>query len=397
MDISFGPEADTFRIKYRTWLQENLPAGWGTDTWLEPITEEGRTKFWLDFEKKMYEAGYACPGWPKEYGGGGMSLLEQTVWVEENALAGIPDAINIMATSMIGPTLLLYGTEEQKKRFIPKMVTDEEIWCQGYSEPEAGCDLASLKTKAVLKGDEWIITGQKTWATQAFNSGWCFLLARTDPDLPRHKGLTCLLVDLNQPGVIKRGIEQITGYSEFGEIFFDEARTPKDYVVGAVNNGWRVGQALLGFERGGYALGKACMIKRLISRLKKYAAQVSRGVYKRAIDDPFIFSRFVQLEMELEGLRLTIYRNLSQYIQGQQPGAEGSIVKVIWTELWQQVTELGLEIMGPLSDLYLGDKGAVFGGEFSYHFLECRGWSIASGSNEIQRNIIAERILGLPK
>ena len=397
MDIAFGAQAEAFRAQFRAWLAANLPPGWGTPACQLPATEEERVRFRLDWERRLSEAGYSCPQWPVEYGGRGLSLLELVVLYEENGRVGTPDQFNSMGKAMLGPTLMQFGTEWQKRRFLPKIRSNEEIWCQGFSEPDAGSDLANLSTRAALDGDQWSITGHKTWTSRAGHADWCFVLARTDPAAAKHKGITFFLVPLRQPGITVRPVRQITGDDEFYEVFFEGARTAPEHVVGEVNDGWRVAMSLLSFERGFNAITKQARLRALFDRLMAYARQVPRGGYARAVDDPYLYHRFLQLDLELEALRLTNYRYVTRYVKGETPGSEASVTKIMRTELGQRIGELALEVMGPYADLDRGAAGAPGEGDLIFNYLESRGYTIAGGTSEIQRTIIAERLLGLPR
>lgn len=397
MKVSFGPRGEAFRSEIRAWLASNLPSEWGTPAFT-PTRDEAQWYEWRrGWDQKLLEAGYACPHWPKVYGGQGLGLLELTILYEELGRVGAPEPVNHAGKNLLGPILMQYGTPWQQQRFLPGILHDKEIWCQGYSEPGAGSDLASLRTRAVPDGDTWVINGQKIWTSGAQHADWCFCLARTDVEAPKHRGLTLLLVPMRQPGITVRSVRQITGDFRFNELFFDAARTAKENVVGQVNDGWNVAVSLLAHERGPIAIMRENLVRRDLYQLIEYAGQVPRGCYTRASDDPYLRHRLAQAVIDLENLRLTNYRYLSRYLKGERPGPEGSVTKICWSELFQQVAELTLEVMGPLSDLGSGAEGAPWHGYFAHTYLWSRSRTISGGTSEIQRNIIAERILGLPR
>jgi alkylation response protein AidB-like acyl-CoA dehydrogenase len=327
--------------------------------------------------------------WPKEYGGRGATLIEQAIFNEEMVRARTPQAANVLGLAMGGPTVIAHGTEEQKLRYLPAILSAEEIWCQGFSEPESGSDLASVKTRAVRDGDDWVVTGQKVWTTFAHHAKWCMLVARTDPDAPKHKGLTYFLMDMDQDAVQVRPLRQITGEAEFNELFIEEARIPDANIVGGEGNGWAVAITTLMHERATLAFGLQVAVQIALGELVEHARS-SRGVDGRpASDDPVIRQRLAQLMIEAEVLRLNAYRSLSATMRSGVPGPEGSLGKWHWSEVNQSLTELALEIAGPRA--MLADH------DWAYRFLRARANSIEGGTTEILKNIVAERVLGLPR
>ena len=298
---------------------------------------------------------------------------------------------NGIAIGMVGPTLIEVGTEEQKQRYLSNMLNCEEIWCQGYSEPGSGSDLASLQTRAVQDGDEFVVNGQKVWTSNAHDAAFCFLLARTDPDVPKHQGLSCFIVDMKTPGIEVRPLKQITGESEFNEVFFENVRVPRENLVGELNNGWMVGIGLLMHERGTTSILTQASVQTMMRDLIKLAQAQGRNL------DPVIRQRLIKLYTETEAMKSFGYRNLTKRLRGLPPGPEGSAHRLGLTLIMQRAQDLAMELQGPYSQLMTGSAHAVQEGAWQYSFLRSRSATIAAGTAEIQRNIIAERVLGLPK
>jgi alkylation response protein AidB-like acyl-CoA dehydrogenase len=390
MDLSLSPSEQEFRDEVRAWLEENHP-GAEPESGLEEVMA-----FRTEWQGKLHEAGWAGISWPKEYGGRGATLIEQAIFVAEAARQEAPSPANVLGLAMGGPVVIAHGTDEQKQRYLEPILTAEEIWCQGFSEPESGSDLASLKTKAVKDGDEWVVTGQKVWTTFAQYAKWCMLVARTDPDAPKHKGLTYFLMDMDQPGVEAKPLVQITGEGEFNEVFIEEARIPAANVVGGVGNGWTVAITTLMNERAGLAFGAIAQIANSLTRVTELAKEtrVNGGV---AAEDPVIRQRIAQLRIEAETMRLNAYRGLTKTMQSGIPGPEGSLGKWQWADINQRIAELALDIEGAYAPLDRGAEHAVAGGAWQYSFLRSRANSIEGGTTDILKNIIAERVLGLPR
>jgi alkylation response protein AidB-like acyl-CoA dehydrogenase len=376
LDLTLSPNEETFRDELRGWLEENHPGP-------EPEGDEAAFKFRREWQRKLHEANYAGLSWPEEYGGRGATLIEQAIFGEEIARAKAPSTANVLGLVMGGPVVIAHGTEEQKKRHLEPILSAEEIWCQGFSEPEAGSDLASLKTRAVKSNGEWVVTGQKVWTTYAHEAKWCMLVARTDPEAPKHKGLTYFLLDMEQDEVQVRPLRQITGESEFNEIFLEEARIPDENVVGGVGNGWTVAITTLMHERAGLGAGSAISVRIALGELMELAQE--RGV----ADDPIIRQKIAQLYIDAETLRLNAWRGLTQIMKTGVPGPEGSLPKLQWADVNQKLTELAVDIMG--------EEGPQRDSEWTYRFLRARANSIEGGTTEILKNILAERVLGLPK
>ena len=406
MDLNYAPADEDFRAEIRDWLETKLPAGW-----FEPgfeLSAQDRRTFNEGWPAKLFEGGWICATWPKEYGGKGLTTMQGVVLSEEFARAKAPLRADFFGDTLVGPTILQWGTEEQKKDVLPKILNGTMSWCQGFSEPNSGSDLASLTTSAVLDGDEWLINGQKVWTTQGHHADYCFLLTRTDPDAPKHKGISYLLVPMRQPGVEVRGITQPDGTAEFCEVFFTDARCPKDNVVGGVNNGWKVANSTLAFERG---MSATTGYRRFEEELKlMVAAAKDNG----AIDDPTIRQALVRYYSKIQILRVNGLRSLSATLSGARDAgvaALGATNKMYWSEMHQEAMQLALSIRGAESMLI--DTGAAAGswpgtgrdkGRPGYPvspmmsaFFFSRSETIWGGTSQIQRNIVGERVLGLPK
>jgi len=395
MDFTFTPDEEQFRLDLRQWLSDHLPPGWGTRGYQYPRTYEEWAAVRRQWDRTLYGGGYAGLSWPKAYGGRGATLIEQVIYFEEIARARAPEELNRAAKLLLGPTIIHHGTEEQKRRFLPRILSGDDVWCQGFSEPNAGSDLASLATRAVLDGDALVVNGQKIWTSNATVADWIFMLVRTDPHAPKHQGITFLLADMRSPGITIRPIVQMTGSGEFCETFFDNVRVPLANVLGGLNAGWGVAATALSHERGTLAFHRHAMIRVELDELIDLARRLRRGG-RPVIEDLAVRQRLAQGHSELLLLRWTLCRNLTRQLQGEAAGAEGSIVKLYWSELYQRITELGLDILGPASQIADGPL-AEDGGRWQLRFLKSRGDSIHSGTNQIQRNIIAERLLGLPR
>jgi alkylation response protein AidB-like acyl-CoA dehydrogenase len=390
MDFEFTEQEKCFRDTLRQWLQEHLPPGWGK-TVFEPVDLHARIVFLKDWTRQLYAAGYAGLSWPKEYGGAGATLMEQVIFNEEVARCKAPTPYNGIALGMIGPTLIEVGTEAQKQRYLAKMLTCEEIWCQGYSEPGSGSDLASLQTRAVQDGDTFIMNGQKVWTSYAHDAAFCFVLSRTDTTVPKHQGLSCFIVDMHSPGVTIRPLKQITGESEFNEVFFDNVRVPRENLVGEINNGWMVGIGLLMHERATTSILGQANVQVLIQELLDLARQRGRHL------EPVIRQRLAQLYAENEAVKYYGYRCLTKRLRGLPPGPEGSAHRLALTRIVQRAQEMAMELEGPYAQLMHGSLWAVQDGAWQGSFLRSRSGTIAGGTAEIQLNIIGERVLGLPK
>jgi alkylation response protein AidB-like acyl-CoA dehydrogenase len=394
MDLSFSPAEERFRQQVQQFLRANLPLGWGKGGGRP--SGMSQVEFLKDWQRRLYRGGFLGMSWPKEYGGQGASQVEMAVFNEEVARLRAPSPLNVLGLSMAGPTIITHGTDEQKKRYLPKILNCDEVWCQGFSEPNAGSDLASLKTRAELKGDQFVVNGQKVWTTLGHIADMCMLLVRTDPDAPKHRGLSYLLVEMRTPGITVRPLRQMTGEAEFNEMFFEDAHVPRENLLGPLNEGWRVATTTLMNERGTSALATVMRYRIVFDEIADLARSTTRDG-KPATQDPVIRQRLAQFYVELEMMRFTAYRTFSKILKGGTPGPEGSISKLAWSELNQRMMELVMSLEGPASQLMRGSPHAIEGGRWQHHFLRSRGNTIEAGTSEIQRNIIAERVLGLPK
>lgn len=395
MDLTYSEADQAFRAEVRGWLEEHLSGEFAA---LRGLGGAGRDHEALDerlaWNRHLAAHGWTCVGWPEEHGGRGLSLDQQVIFHEEYARAGAPARVNHLGEELLGPTLIAFGTPEQQARFLPRIRAVEELWCQGYSEPGAGSDLANVQTRARRDGDTWVIDGQKVWTSNAHFSDWIFVLARTEEGSQRHHGLSFLLVPLDQEGVDVRPIEQLTGGSEFNEVFFDGARTDVDLVVGEPGAGWGVAMGLLGFERGVSVLGQMVGFRRELDALVALARE------NGAIDDPVLRDRLAGAKVGLEVMRLNALRGLSAVTGGDDSAAGGgaaSIAKLVWARWHQRLGELAMDVLGPAGLLARPDGTAYELTEWQRLYLFSRADTIYGGSDEVQRNILAERVLGLPR
>jgi alkylation response protein AidB-like acyl-CoA dehydrogenase len=406
MDLTYPPEAEEFRTEIRAWLEENLPDGWFDEGF--EMTPDERKAFNEEWTETLFEGGWICATWPVEYGGKGLTTIQGVVLSEEFSRAKAPMRADFFGDTLVGPTILQYGTEEQKKQFLPQILKGEVRWCQGFSEPESGSDLASLKTKAVLDGDEWVITGQKVWTTQAQFADYCFVLARTDPDVKKQAGISYLLVPMQQEGIEVRGIVQPDGTDEFNEVFFDGARCPKENVLGGVNNGWTVANSTLGFERGMSATTGHRRFE------EEWRLLVEAATANGKIEDPIVRQGLARYHTKIQILRINGLRNLTANLTGKRDmgvAALGATNKMFWSEMHKEAMELALDIHG--ADALLSTVGPEKGswpatartqGRAAYPvspmlsaFFFSRSETIWGGTSQIQRNIVGEKVLGLPR
>ena len=406
MDLAYTDEDEVFRSEIREWLVQSLPSGWGSEDF--EMTPDERKAFNEQWPKTLFAGGWICATWPKEYGGKGLTTMQGVVLAEEFARLKAPLRADFFGDTLVGPTILQWGTEEQKKEFLPRILNGSMRWCQGFSEPNSGSDLASLSTSAVLDGDEWVINGQKVWTTGGHHADYCFLLTRTDPEAPKHKGISYLLVPMRQAGVEVRGITQPDGTAEFCEVFFTEARCPKENVVGGVNNGWKVANSTLAFERGQSATTGYRRFE------DEYKLLVEQATANGALADPIIRDRLCRYYSKIQLLRINGLRSLSATLSGTKDpaiGALGATNKMFWTEMHNEAMLLALDIFGPSSMLI--DTGPAIGSwpgslrdkrrpgypvsPMLSAFFFSRSETIWGGTSQIQRNIVGERVLGLPK
>jgi alkylation response protein AidB-like acyl-CoA dehydrogenase len=401
MNPTYSAAAEEYREKVQAFLAEKLPPNWKG---IGALTGDALEHFVADWRATLFSSGYLAPGWPVEVGGGGLSELEQVIIAEEFARAGVPTGgqNDTFSIQMLGNTLLLFGTEEQKRHYLPRLLAGEDTWCQGYSEPNAGSDLSNVGLRAELDGDQWILNGQKIWTSQGHLADHVFTLARTDPDAPKHKGISFLLVDMKQPGIEVRPIKMLSGESEFNEVFYTDAVVPKENVVGGVNNGWAVAMGLLGFERGAAASIAPIAFEDEFNRLLQLAKD--RGVN----NDPRIRQKLAWCYSKVQVMRYLGMRTLTKFLAGHHPGPDGAIFKLYWSEYHLLVTELGVDILGmdamaptgrmPSNAFATDDSGAPNDSmSWTMTFLNARAGTIYAGSSQVQRNIIGEMVLGLPK
>ncbi len=377
MDLTLTASEAEFQAEVRKWLEENHPG---------PSPEgddDAEFAFRREWQRKMHEAGWAGISWPEEYGGKGATLIEQAIFNEEMGRQRVPLPANVLGLVMGGPVVIAHGRPEQKERYLDPILSGEEIWCQGFSEPESGSDLASLKTRAVKSNGTWKVTGQKVWTTYAHEAKFCMLLARTDPDAPKHKGITYFILDMDQPNVEVRPLRQITGEAEFNEIFMEEAEVPEENVIGEVGGGWGVAITTLMFERAGLGAAAVMGLKRSLEDLIELIKE------KGLEGDPILRQKVAELQTGIEAMRLGGLRALTATMKTGIPGPEGSLGKWQWATYNQALTELGSEVAGP--------EGVTVGSDWSYRFLRSRANSIEGGTTEVMKNIIAERVLGLPR
>ncbi len=387
MDLRFTEEDEAFRVLCAEWLADNLTGefahirGRGG-----PGDEHYGVEARIAWEKHMGAHGWTCVGWPKEHGGRGLSITEEVIWNEEYARIGGPGRLGHIGETLAGPTIIAFGTDEQKKRFLPPIVAAEERWCQGYSEPNAGSDLANVQTRAELVDGRWQINGQKVWTSLAHVAEWCFVICRTDPDSKRHHGLSYILVRMDQPGVTIRPIEQITGTSEFNEVFFDNAAADEDNVIGGVGEGWKVAMGTLAFERGASTLGQQLSFQTELDEIVRIAKDNGRA------EDPAIRQRIADAAIGLRIMRLNALRVLSG--AGSSLSREAMIAKLYWATWHRNLGKLAMDVLGP--ECAVADPSGELTA-LQRMFLFTRSDTIYAGSNQIQRNIIGERALGLPR
>lgn len=388
MDFKDSPEEAAFRKEVQAFIKAEAPLA-GAD--FQEAWQKGQT-WW----KKLQDKGWIAPAWPKEYGGGGMTVMQQFIFNEEMATQRAPRPMHlIIGLGMAGPTLIVHGTEDQKKRFLPQMLSGGDIWCQGYSEPEAGSDLASLKTRAVRDGDDYVINGQKTWTTLAHQAKWMIMLARTDPDAPKHKGISYFIVEMNSPGLTVQPLVNMTGGHEFNEVFLDNVRVPKENMVGEENRGWYAAVTTLDFERS--SIGSAIGLRQEMDSLVNYAREHTEDHTSTLGFSPTLRYELSDRLVETEVARMLSYRVASLQSRGLIPNYEASALKLFSTELHQRISETAIKILGLYGQLERESPWAPLKGRLCYNFLRGAAHTIEGGTSEIQRNIIAQRGLGLPR
>jgi alkylation response protein AidB-like acyl-CoA dehydrogenase len=395
VDFRLSATEEQFRRQVHDWIVANLPQGWGNPGHPKPEEPAEKVRFARWWQRRLQEGGWAGLHWPKEYGGRGASQMEQLIFSEEYTRLNAPSMIDIgVGPALVGPTLIHHGTEAQKKRFLPKILSGEEMWCQGFSEPNAGSDLAAVKTRAELRGDTFHINGQKIWTSYARFAEYCILVTRTDVNAPKHKGITFILVDTKLPGITIRPLVEMTGVAWFNEVFFDDVKVPRENVVGEVNGGWSIVMTTLAHERSGSApharlQGEMRDVLDLARRTRRDGRPAATDVRYR--------QRLAQSFIETEILRALAYKNVTEIMRKGQPGPEGSCLKLVWSELDMRMKELAIEIEGAYGALERGAPRAIDAGRWQYEYLWSRAASIYAGTSEVQRNIIAQRVLGLPR
>ncbi|HET7421076.1 MAG TPA: acyl-CoA dehydrogenase family protein [Candidatus Dormibacteraeota bacterium] len=388
MDLGFTPEEEAFRHEVRTWLESNLPAEWRHDG-TGGYREEEETEIQRQWQRRLYEGGWLKLGWPEEAGGRGATPVMQAIYQEELATAGAPGILGRLGVSLLAPTLVVHGSDWQKQQYVEKILSGELIFCQGFSEPDAGSDLAGLRTKAERRDGKWVLSGQKTWSSGAHYSDKSFLLARTDPNADPHRGIGFFLVDMHQTGVEVRRIKQMTGGGEFCEVFLSGAEVEDRDLVASPADGWKIAMTVFGFERGG--LAQAARFERVVAELAQLARE--RGVGS----DPTTRQRIAQAQIEAHVFRLIGLRNLTRAQHGHAPGPEASVTKLYWSEMDKRLQEAAIDVEGMYGALGPDSPYAIEEGRWQYGWMWAQAETIYAGSSEIQRNIIAERVLGLPR
>jgi len=393
MDFNFTPEEEAFRQELRTWLQKNLPKDYDPEN-LDAGDADSRFEFQRAWQKRAHAAGWVGIHWPKEYGGRGASLIEMFIFNQEMTKARAPRYANTLGIMMSGPTLIHWGTEEQKQRYLPKILSGDEIWCEGLSEPNAGSDLAALQARAVEDGDSFVINGQKVWTSFAHRAEYIQLFVRTDPNAPKHKGISCLMVDMKSPGVTVRPLVQISGEADFNEVFFEDVRVPKANLLGPKNEGWQVLVTTLMHERAG--IGAELPVHRQLAELVRLTKSVEING-EPASADPAVRQKLAQFAIECRAITYNMFRSFSKRLKGTPPGPEGSINKLVGSELNLHMAAFVTELLGPYAQLSQGSPYAVDHGRWARAALTSRLLTIAGGTSEVQHGILGDRVLGLPK
>lgn len=396
MELRFSDEDEAYRERLRTWLTGHLAAARdGASIGRAKLENIGEAiQMARNWQKALWQAGYVGLSWPREYGGQDASLTQQVIVTQELARSAAPPLINTIGLTILGPTLVQHGTPEQRTRFLPKILSAEELWCQGFSEPDAGSDLASLSTRAVVDGDEFVVTGQKIWTSMAPIADWCFLLTRTDPHAPKREGISYLLCDMRTPGITVRPLRNAGGGIHFSEVFFDEVRVPASQLVGELHGGWAITRSTLAHERSG--LSGVLSLEQSLSKLWAAAGAVPRGT-ARAADDPVLRQQLAQRWIEVEGLRYLGYRTLSAQLAGATTSASASVGKLFASEVRQRIARTANEVAGPLAPVTKRSPHVVDRGRWHAAWIDSIGHSIGGGTSEMMRSAIAERLLGLPR
>jgi alkylation response protein AidB-like acyl-CoA dehydrogenase len=391
MNFEFSEREEAFRKEVRAWLERHLPEDLRGRAFAASRADVEDVKRLRAWQRTMAGAGYVGMDWPREFGGRGAPITEMVILYQEMARAESPQLVNRGGVSMLGPTLMKFGTLAQQQRFLPRILTAEDLWCQGFSEPDAGSDLANLQTRAGLDGDHFVVSGQKVWTSMGHVADWCFLLVRTDPAAARHQGISFLLVDMKSPGITVRPLRQITGEAEFNETFFDNVRVPRENLVGKLNEGWSVAITTLAYERDLLTFIRHVSLRNALHRLVKLTQSRGRNT------DPVIRQKIAELWIGEQALQLNGYRSLTKILRGGQPGPEGSTSKLYWSWLDQELALTATQVLGPYSQVAEGSPWAPDEGQWQFYELLARASGIRAGTTEILKNILGERVLGLPK
>jgi alkylation response protein AidB-like acyl-CoA dehydrogenase len=395
MDLHDSPDEAQFRQEVRSWLEASLPEGWGTPAFEMPQTPDEEVAFLRKWQRTLYDGGWAGLDWPKAYGGREIGIIEDVIWAEEYTRVRAPNQISMsVGMSLVGPTLIARGAEWQKERFLEPILKGDEVWCQGFSEPNAGSDLASLRPRGEVVGNELVVNGQKTWTSFAHQAQWCILVVRTDPESQRHKGLTFVLCPMDLPGITIRPLIEMTGHAWFNEVFFDDVRIPIDNVVGEIDRGWDIVMTTLSVERGSSA--QHARLTADFDLILDLARRTLHGAGP-ASQDPVWRQKLAGFAAEVMIMNMSVLRNASELETKGVPGPEGSMLKVVWSDLDQRVKAAVVELLGPAGLVPEGDPNTVEDGYWAYEALWSRAASIYAGTSEVQRNIIATRVLGLPR
>ena len=395
MDLVYTPAQQRFRRELRAFLGTAVPEAWRANGGRGPRDPAERFAVVKRWMARLHEAGWAAPGWPAEHGGRGAGVVEQVIYQEELARAAAPPALNMLGVNLLGPTLIAHGTSEQTREHLPRILSGERLWCQGFSEPDAGSDLASLRTRAELHGDRFVVNGQKIWTSLASVADGIFTLVRTDPAARRHRGISYLLVDLRSPGITVRPIRQITGSSEFCEVFFDDVEVPAANLVGELHRGWEVAHTTLGHERGTAFLGSQVRYERIVRELIELSGRTSYNGAP-AFDDAAIRQELARAWCELRIMRHNGFRSLTQVVKEGRAGPAGSVNRLLTSQFEQRLHELAVRLQGAQGIEVKGSPDAVQGGRWQRGYLSTRASTIGAGTAEIQRNIVSEKVLGLP-
>ena len=391
MDFEFTEQEEAFRKDVRGWLEAHLPDDLRGRAFASSRADHEEVRKLRAWQRRMAEAGYVGMDWPREFGGRNAPITEQIILYQEMARAESPQFVNRGGLSMLGPTLMKHGTPAQQKRHLQHILSADELWCQGFSEPNAGSDLANLATRAVVQGDAFVVNGQKVWTSMAHVADWCFLLVRTDPDAPKHKGISFLLVDMSTPGITVRPLRQITGEAEFNEVFFDNVRVPREHLVGRLNEGWAVAITTLAYERDLLTFIRQIALRNALHRFVRLVRERGRG------GDPLVRQKVAALWIGEQALQMSAYRSLTKILRGGEPGPEGSTSKLFWSQLDQELALAATEVIGPYAQIAEGSPWAPDDGQWEFYELLARASGIRAGTTEILKNILGERVLGLPK